>query len=472
MSEPPSVIGRYQIRDVVGRGGMGQVYRAWDPALSRDVVVKVMQADGPAFRRRFLREARAAGCLNHDAIVTIFDAGESDGQLFIVMEYVEGRTVGQIIKRGEVWPLPQRLRLMRDLCDGLAYAHARGIVHRDVKPDNLMVRDPGGSLAILDFGIARTDDTTAGSGGDEAKTESGDMIGTPHYMAPEQIRGETVDHRCDIFCVGLVFYELLAYRRAFDADSVPGAIYKILHEEPPLLTEREPGLDPAVIRIVERAMAKAPEARYQALDEARADLDAVISSVDSDATLLQPSALFARARRRAAADGSSAGAASEAYGARPGGGGDDRRMPGRVRRALRWSRIQEGLATRAAVVRSVGVLLGGAAAATGGLWLASSPEGSDPHSGAVAEAAESAGPGDPADPGVALAGGEEEEAGGDPGANAGRDGAAAQVPARSVEELLAEANRAFGEGDYAAARRLFREARALSENESAAQESP
>ena len=178
---------------------MGLVYLARDPALDRTVVIKVTQVDAPAFRRRFLLEARAAGCLKHETIVTIFDAGEFDGQLFIVMEYVEGRTFGQIIERAEQVPMRRRLRLMRELCDGLAYAHARGVVHRDVKPDNLMVRDAGGGLAILDFGIARIVQENTASATEAGLTATGDVIGTPHYMAPEQVRGETVDYRCDVF---------------------------------------------------------------------------------------------------------------------------------------------------------------------------------------------------------------------------------------------------------------------------------
>ena len=170
---------------------------------------------------------------------------------------------------------------MRELCDGLAYAHARGIVHRDVKPDNLMVRDANGRLAILDFGIARiagAETTTSGFEGEP--TSTGEMIGTPHYMAPEQIRSQPVDHRCDIFSAGAVFYELLSNRRAFGADTVTGVIYKILHANPMPLAQLDTRLDPALIDIVERSIAKVPDERYQDMREVTADLEAVIFEIE------------------------------------------------------------------------------------------------------------------------------------------------------------------------------------------------
>lgn len=472
MSELPSVIGRYQIRDVLGRGGMGLVYRAWDPALSREVVVKVTQVDEPAFRRRFLREARAAGCLNHEAIVTIFDAGEFEGQLFIVMEYVEGRTVGQIIKAAEKWPMLRCLRLMRDLCDGLAFAHARGIVHRDVKPDNLMVRDADGTLAILDFGIARMEESTSPSGEstspsgvDEGRTVAGGMIGTPHYMAPEQIRGEAVDHRCDVFSVGLVFYELLSHRRAFDADTLTGVIYKILHEEPPSLADQDARLDPAVIRIVERAMAKDPDARYPDLLEARSDFDGVLRGIDGGATILLPSG---KPREpvgersvgdRAEADGATRAAAPFADGGE-GGGGASLDVHGAPRGSgFPW--FQRGSAGRGALVRSGGALLGGLLLAAGGMWLASPSGGESERRSGADDSASARSPAPPlrnlgADDGGAIEGGV-----GRP-EDARRAPAAVDTPELGVDELLAEANRAFREGRYGTARRLFREARELS----------
>ena len=466
MPELPSVIGRYRILRVLGRGGMGLVYLARDPALDRTVVIKVTQVDAPAFRRRFLLEARAAGCLKHETIVTIFDAGEFDGQLFIVMEYVEGRTFGQIIECAEQLPMRRRLRLMRELCDGLAYAHARGVVHRDVKPDNLMVRDAGGGLAILDFGIARIVQGDTTSGTEEGLTAVGDMIGTPHYMAPEQVRGETVDYRCDVFSAGLVFYELLSYRRAFSADTLAGVIYKILHEDPPSLAKLDPRPDPAVIRLVERAMAKDPDARYQDLRELRSDLDAVMAGIeaDGDATVLRPPA------QPRAPDGEQSGSSAVCRGpsadatAAPGIQGTSagtRRAPWRF-----WS--GDGFAGRKPSPAFAGVLLGGVLLAAGGMWLASPSGGeSDPGSAAPASARPPA-PASARPPALALGGrepGVEDDAVVETGGGAVEDAGRtppADAPERDVDELLAEANRAFGEGRYGDARRLFREAHELS----------
>ena len=452
MSDLPSYIGRYRIVDLLGGGGMGLVYVARDPAINRTVVIKVTRANDAAFRRRFLREARAAGCLNHDAIVTIFDAGECEGKPFIVMEYVEGRTVGQIIKQVEEWPLGRRLRLMRELCDGLAYAHARGIVHRDVKPDNLMVRDANGRLAILDFGIARiagAETTTSGFEGDQ--TSAGQMIGTPHYMAPEQIQSQPVDHRCDIFSAGAVFYELLSYRRAFSADTVTGVIYKILHADPMPLAQLDARLDPALIDIVERAIAKVPDERYQDMREVIADLDAVIFEIEGGGETKIPRS---STPRRDIEDQPAVEASSTADAvSHPGPGQADRSKPMGTRITRRRARGLDRFLGQRPVVTPVAVALAGVLLVGGGLWLAFSsgegpdaPPGSDPASNMSSTARPNPGAADTA---AADADGDAK----------GREEApvAGPAPERSIEELLAEANRAFQEGRYDTARRLFSE---------------
>ena len=222
----------------------------------------------PNCERSSCERRGATGRLQHPNIVTVFDVGEHDGEPFIAMEYVPGQTLAEIVSGDARLPLARRLRMQRELCDGLAYAHSQGIVHRDIKPANLIARDDSGVLTILDFGIARLGDaTTIGAG----------MIGTPHYMAPEQVEGRHVDHRCDIFAVGLVFYELLSCRRAFDGDSPTSVLYRIVHDEPVPLASLVPDLDRGLVRIVDRAVQKRAADRYQQLSDLIADLDACIA---------------------------------------------------------------------------------------------------------------------------------------------------------------------------------------------------
>lgn len=273
--EAPSSIGRYSVIGQIGRGGMGVLYLARDPAIDRIVAIKVARVQKEELRERFRREARATGRLNHRNIVTIFDVAEHDGEPYMAMEYVPGRTLDEIVRKNTPLPLLRRLRMLHDLCDGLSYAHGQGIVHRDIKPANLIVRDDTGALTIVDFGIARLD----AAGG---TTTGATTIGTPHYMSPEQIEGGPVDHRCDIFAVGLIFYELLSYRRAFAGDSPATVLYRIVHEQPPPLAELAPHLDADLLAIVERALAKRPGDRYSDLKSLIADLDGAVAHAEQD----------------------------------------------------------------------------------------------------------------------------------------------------------------------------------------------
>jgi serine/threonine-protein kinase len=278
----PTTIGRYQVRELIGHGGMGVLYLAFDPAIDRPVAVKVLRTHNEDLYERFTREARSAGRLQHPNIVTIYDVGEHEGQPFIAMEYIAGQTLGQLIASGAPIPLTRKLELVEELCDGLAYAHRAGIVHRDVKPSNLILT-PNGMLKILDFGIARI----ANSG----QTHTGTMIGTPNYMSPEQVRGQRVDLRSDVFAVGLVFYELLTFRQAFPGDSAFSVIQLILNDQPESLGVMLPDLDPAIVRIVERAIDKQPERRYQELDLMRRDLERTreaLSEASADETVIVP----------------------------------------------------------------------------------------------------------------------------------------------------------------------------------------
>jgi eukaryotic-like serine/threonine-protein kinase len=256
VSTQPSTIGRYQVVRRLGVGGMGSVFLARDPELDRPLAIKVVKddlTDDPELRERFVREARSAARLRHPNIITVFDIGDVDGRPFIAMEYVPGESVADIIRRRGPLDVPRVLGWMEQLCAGLGHAHRSGIVHRDIKPGNLMV-DPEGALKIVDFGIARL--------GDSQLTREGMLVGTANYMAPEQLSGGSLDHRLDIFAVGAVFYELLTYNRAFPGTIADGLFNRICYEPPPPLSEACPQCEPAVAAVVERALEKDPARRY------------------------------------------------------------------------------------------------------------------------------------------------------------------------------------------------------------------
>ncbi len=277
MSALPAKIGTYEVVRALGKGGMGTVYIARDPAIDRLVAIKLLreELDNPELRERFAREARAAGRLRHPNIVTIFNVGEHDTHPFIVMEYIPGDTLADVINQQLALPVTRKLRLIEDLCRGLAYAHKAGIVHRDIKPANILV-DHDGTVKILDFGIARV--------GEQGLTRLGMMMGTLNYMSPEQINLGTADHRSDVFAVGLVFYELLTYRRAFPGDSF-GVLQNIVYKEPEPVDALCPDIDPEVVQILSRSLAKQPEERYQHLGEMSTELARVrkrLRSADDD----------------------------------------------------------------------------------------------------------------------------------------------------------------------------------------------
>jgi serine/threonine-protein kinase len=253
---------------------MGVVYRALDPVLNRPVAIKVMSdalARDDELRKRFLREAQAAGSLQHPNVVTIYDFGEVDGHLFIAMEFVEGEDLETLLQRHVSISLAQRIDILVDVLGGLSYAHRRGIVHRDIKPANIRIDDEG-RARIMDFGIAHLSSSTM--------TRTGFRVGTPAYMAPEQVTSGPVTPATDIFSVGAVMYELFTGTNPFDGDSLQSVFYKIVNESPPDLTAASPGLPPEFNPIAKRALAKDPRQRYasavemaNALAEARAALD-------------------------------------------------------------------------------------------------------------------------------------------------------------------------------------------------------
>ncbi|MGE3959410.1 MAG: protein kinase [Vicinamibacterales bacterium] len=257
-------IGQYEIVRMLGRGGMGSVYVARDPAIDRLVAIKLLRegVDSPEVRERFKREARSAGQLRHPNIVTIFHVGDHESSPYIVMEYIPGETLAELISQQAPLTIGRKLRIIEEVCRGLAYAHKFGIVHRDVKPLNILV-DTEGSVKILDFGVARA--------GDQGLTQLGMMMGTPNYMSPEQISPGRADHRSDVFAVGLVFYELLTYRRAFPGHDF-SVLQRILQSDPDPVERYCPGIDPAILAVLRRALAKKPDERYQDLGAMRQDI--------------------------------------------------------------------------------------------------------------------------------------------------------------------------------------------------------
>lgn len=273
----PIAIGKYQILDLAGEGAMGSVYRARDTVLNRVVAIKVMNATiarDQSLRDRFLREAQSAGSLQHPNVVTIYDFGELDGHLFIAMEYVEGSDLETLLAKQQTLTLQTKLEIMIDVLAGLAYAHQHGIVHRDLKPANIRVTpEPRGKL--MDFGVAHLES--------QKMTQTGVMIGTPNYMAPEYISGKPVTGASDIFSMGAVLYEVLTGRKPFLGDTLHALLFAVVQEEPVPPSQLVPGLPVALDAVVQRAMAKEPADRYEsAIDMAQA-LTAVRASLSGAA---------------------------------------------------------------------------------------------------------------------------------------------------------------------------------------------
>jgi len=265
--EHPSRIGKYTILGLIGQGAMGQVFRALDSVLNRHVAIKMMAAEvsnDPLLSQRFLREAQSAAQLNHPNIVTLHDFGDDQGQLYMAMELLEGQDLSKVIKARRLETLEDKLELMEQCCDGLAFAHSMQLVHRDLKPANIHVHTSG-RVKIMDFGLARV------SGSD--MTRAGTIMGSPNYMSPEQVRGERADARSDVFALGLVFYEVLSGRRAFDAEAVHAILYKVANTDPEPLGRLCPELPGILVELVEKALRKQPDQRYADAVEMREALD-------------------------------------------------------------------------------------------------------------------------------------------------------------------------------------------------------
>jgi len=266
----PRTLGRYEIAALLGQGGMGRVYKAHDPMIGRAVAIKTLSTDvgvGAAelaeFRERFMREARTAGRIGHPNVVTIYDVGEAEGVAYIAMEYVEGQTLRSLLDAKGALAPQQASRIAAQLAAGLAAAHKLGIVHRDVKPANVMLA-PGVPVKLMDFGVAKLAGTTG--------TRTGLILGSPAYLAPERVVGRAVDARCDIFSLGVVLYEMLTGTVPFSGPTVGALLYSVLNEAHPPPSTRNPQIPAVFERILAKALAKHPDDRYQDATELARDL--------------------------------------------------------------------------------------------------------------------------------------------------------------------------------------------------------
>jgi serine/threonine-protein kinase len=300
-SEEITRIGKYEIIDVLGRGGMGVVYRGIDKQIGREVAIKTLTQGfmgDDNMLARFYEEGRRTGRLNHPNIVTVYDLGDDNGTPYIVMERVEGEPLDKLIRSESQLSMADRLGILEEVCSALGYAHRNNVIHRDVKPANIFVQ-PDGSAKLLDFGIARLEKRE----GDQGLTRTGNLIGTVPYMAPERLKNEPIDGRSDIFAAGVVLFQLVAGQLPFSgADNV--LMNKILTEPHPRLSSIRQDLPPSLEAIIDRALAKNPDERYPAAEEMAADLTAVIVELRQEQVLeLLPEAKrlmeaeeFARAR--------------------------------------------------------------------------------------------------------------------------------------------------------------------------------
>jgi eukaryotic-like serine/threonine-protein kinase len=280
MTQPRIVGGRYELGELIGYGGMAEVHRGHDTRLNREVAIKVLRADlarDPSFLNRFRREAHSAAGLNQPSIVSVYDTGEDAGpdggpQPFIVMEFVEGRTLRDIVKSEGKLPARRAMEIVADICAALDFSHRNGIIHRDIKPANVMIT-PAGAVKVMDFGIARAVADTSST-----VTQTANVIGTAQYLSPEQARGEPVDARSDVYSTGCLLYELITGVPPFQGDSPVAVAYQHVRENPVMPSARNPEVPRALDSIVMKALAKNQLNRYQSAGDMRADLMRAIAN--------------------------------------------------------------------------------------------------------------------------------------------------------------------------------------------------
>jgi eukaryotic-like serine/threonine-protein kinase len=271
---PKRTLGRYRIVKELGRGSMGVVYLGEDPTIHRPVAIKTMRLDqaedtdlAKEVKARFFHEAESTGRLSHPNIVTIYDVGEEEDLGYIAMEFLEGVTLKAWCRKGSLLPVRQAVNVAATVADALDYAHRQGIVHRDVKPSNIMLTKEN-AVKVTDFGIARITTST--------KTQTTMIMGTPNYMSPEQVIGNSVDGRADIFSLGVVLFELLTNEKPFQAENIPALLFKIAHEPPQSISAIRSDLPPSAETILERALQKNAAHRYQYARELAQDLRACV----------------------------------------------------------------------------------------------------------------------------------------------------------------------------------------------------
>jgi len=290
-------LGKFEIKRVLGNGAMGEVYLGVDPSIGREVAIKTIlpaAAQGGEAKERFAREARAAGVLNHPNLVTIYEFGEDQGVLYIAMEYVKGHDLEELLQDQSL-TRSEALEILAQVCDGLNFAHRQQIVHRDIKPTNVRVQRDGRRLhaKVMDFGVAKISNSDM--------TATGMVMGTVSYMAPEYIRFGKPDPRSDLFAVGVMLYESLSGRKPFAGDTTPTVLYKIVNEPPdPIDTDKLQGISPAIRTVLDRALCKNPDERYQSAEELAKALRAAkdpswMGQVEEATTLMRASAPTAQA---------------------------------------------------------------------------------------------------------------------------------------------------------------------------------
>ena len=260
----PSQLGKYEISSIIGRGAMGIVYKAHDSLIDRTVALKAIKQDcldsedADQIILRFKTEAQAAGRLSHPNIVTVYEYGEDNGTAFIAMEYVEGRNLREAMANNERFPLEAVVNIIKGILDGLAYAHGKGVIHRDIKPDNILLLE-NGDIKITDFGIARIESSNL--------TQHGDLLGSPAYMSPEQCTGSPVDNRSDIFSTGAILYHLLTGEKPFPGDNMTTIMHRVIHDIPIIPSELNLSISPDLDQCAFKSLAKKPNERFHDAEE-------------------------------------------------------------------------------------------------------------------------------------------------------------------------------------------------------------
>jgi len=270
-------VGRYQVRELLGEGAMAKVFKAYDPDIDRELAIKFLKSQlrgDSEYHTRFLREAKGAGVLSHPNIVTVYDVGDDGGHPYIAMELIEGGSLSDLLQGKKLLPVRTVVEICIQLVKALDYAHKKGIVHRDVKPGNIMMIRDTTTIKVADFGICRIDNSEA-----TQATQVGNVLGTPNYMSPEQVLGEKVDSRSDLFSAGVVLYQLLTGHLPFDGETLISVAYKITKTDPPSIDKERPDIPLSLRRIVDRALKKQPEKRFQTGEEFATALIGVVKEI-------------------------------------------------------------------------------------------------------------------------------------------------------------------------------------------------